>query len=250
MLTKCKWNSLSHAVENGQRKSKVKKNDLLISFSYSNAKLRDTEDVKFIQWNILAVETCPFRTQLCGGYDEKGRINCYAKKSERYPSCRKRREIHTEVSKMDNFVEMMIHQIEYELKCTKKVIFFRIHESGDFYNYEYLEKWYHITKHFEGNSRIVFEAYTKSLPYFDKLYQKYGKNSVNMKVLSSIWADTKPEMVELTEKLGLKVYTATEAKNIDKFLQENPSYEKCTCEECGKCKKCYVENINLIVAIH
>lgn len=250
MNTNFKFNSIADAINKGEKKSKIKKSDLLISFSYSNAKLKDTRDVKFIQWNILAIVTCPFKTNLCGGKDENGKVNCYAYKCERYPSVKNRRSIHTEATKRDDFVEIMIEQIEYELKSTKKTIFFRIHESGDFYNYEYLEKWYFIAKHFEGNNRIIFEAYTKSLPYFKELYSKYGKDNVNIKVLSSIWADTKKEMIELTKELNLKVYTAIDGKKMSEFLNNNKDFEECKCSACGECKKCYTSNINLIVAIH
>ena len=243
LLENCKYYSEADMKKKGVEK--CRKIEQVISFSYSNAKLKDTKNVGFIQWNIPAVETCPFRTEKC-------EESCYAKKCERYDSCRIRRKMHFEASKMENFVEIMVEQIEYELKRRKfknKVIYFRIHESGDFYNYEYLEKWYQITSHFVGKN-IIFEAYTKSLPYFDKLYKKYGRENVNIKVLSSIWDDTSEKMVELTKEMGLHVYTAIEAEKIDKFLQENTSFQKCECEDCGKCGKCYVENCSLIVAIH
>ena len=242
MLENCKFRCEAEMKES---KAKCRKTELMVSFSYSNAKLRDTKDVGFIQWNIPAVETCPYRTKMC-------ETSCYAKKCERYTSCRNRRQMHLEVSKREDFVEIMTKQINFELnrkKYQNKTIFFRIHESGDFYNYEYLVKWYQITKNFVGKN-IIFEAYTKSLPLFDKLYREYGRENVNIKVLSSVWADTKPEMINMTKELELKVYTAIEDTKIDKFLQDNKSFAKCDCEECGKCQKCYRENINLIVAIH
>lgn len=245
-----RWLSIADAVEKGQKKSKVRRSECFLSLSYSNKKLKDNKEVKFIQWNIPAVETCPFRTEMCGGVDKNGKnCKCYAKKAENmYTSVRNRRKICLELSKDDEFVEIMSKQIEFELARTKKKIFFRIHESGDFYNYEYLEKWHKITEKFVGNDRIVFMAYTKSLPYFDKLYQKYGKNNVNIKVLSSIWADTKKEMVELTRKLGLEVYTADE--DVEKFVEKNKNFEVCDCSDCGKCRKCYESNISLVVKIH
>ena len=244
MLENCKFKSVA---DKKAQKGKCKASELMVNFSYSNKKLRDTSEVAFIQWNITAIDNCPWATDMC-------KKSCYAKKAEKmYPSVAKRRKMHDEVARREDFVEIMTQQIEFELsrkKYQNKTIFFRIHESGDFFSYEYLEKWYHITKKFEGNSRIVFEAYTKSLPLFDMLYKKYGKNSVNIKILSSIWDDTTEKMVELTRKLDLEVYTAIDGKKIDKFLQENPRFQQCKCEECGKCKKCYVENCSLIVAIH
>ena len=241
-LVNCKFTCEAEMKEN---KAKCRKTELMVSFSYSNAKLKDTKDVGFIQWNIPAVETCPWRTKHC-------EADCYALKCERYTSCRNRRQMHYEVSKREDFVEIMTKQIEYELnrkKYQNKTIFFRIHESGDFYNYEYLVKWYQITKNFVGRN-IIFEAYTKSLPLFDKLYREYGRENVNIKVLSSIWADTKPEMIKMTKKLDLKVYTAIEGEKMDEFLRKYSTFEKCDCENCGKCKKCYCDNIDLVVEVH
>ena len=241
-LVNCKFTCEAEMKEN---KAKCRKTELMVSFSYSNAKLKDTKDVGFIQWNIPAVETCPYRTKMC-------EADCYAKKCERYDSCRNRRQMHLEVSKREDFVEIMTKQIEYELnrrKYRNRTIFFRIHESGDFYNYEYLVKWYQIAANFVGRP-IVFEAYTKSLPLFDRLYREYGKENVNIKVLSSIWDDTKPEMIKMTKKLDLKVYTAIEGEKMDEFLRKYSTFEKCDCENCGKCKKCYCDNIDLVVEVH
>ena len=125
----------------------------------------------------------------------------------------------------------------------------RMERVGFKINYEYLVKWYQIAKNFVGR-KIVFEAYTKSLPLFDKLYREYGKENVNIKVLSSIWDDTKPEMIKMTKELDLKVYTAIEGEKMDEFLKKYTTFDKCDCENCGKCKKCYCDNIDLVVEVH
>ena len=47
----------------------------------------------------------------------------------------------------------------------------RIHDSGDFYSIEYLNKWLQIAK---DNKEVIFYAYTKSIKFFKGL--KLPKN--------------------------------------------------------------------------
>ena len=100
-----------------------------------NLKLKNNENTRFMIWNIPAVITCPFRTAMCEKF-------CYARKAERmYPSCSDARQRNFEVTKQADFVERMIFTIEAELntkKFTGKKVVFRIHESGDFYNWGYI----------------------------------------------------------------------------------------------------------------
>ena len=113
-------------------------------------------------------------------------------------------------------------------KKAKRVVI-RIHESGDFYSREYLEKWLEIARHFETNPRVVFACYTKSLPFF------VGVNRPsNMPARSSIWDDTAPEMVELTEILGMGIYSA-----VEEFTPDITENERCHCECCSTCFKCF-----------
>jgi hypothetical protein len=48
----------------------------------------------------------------------------------------------------------------------KKVDVLRIHDSGDFYSNEYINKWLTIAKE---NKNVIFYAYTKSIPLFEKI---------------------------------------------------------------------------------
>ena len=241
-----KYNSIADAINKGIKKTKIKKTELAISFSYSNKKLKDNKEIKFIQWNINAIKTCPFSTELC-------RSLCYARKAEvQYPNVRNRRGIHTNLCNQIDFVSIMIEQISYELKHTKKRIYFRIHESGDFMSFSYLEKWYQITNEFKGQN-IVFMAYTKSLPFVKELFEKYGKENVNIKFMSSIWADTKKKMIDLTNYLDLKIYTSLSEEDLKKAV----NYELCSCsagskenKTCATCKKCYEGTSNISIQWH
>jgi hypothetical protein len=112
-----------------------------------NRKLQNTDTIRYMIWNLPAVKTCPFRTEMC----EK---SCYARKAERiYPQVLPSREENYTESLENDFAANMIFTIEKKLNSKafagKKCIF-RVHESGDFYNVEYTRKWIKICKHFEN----------------------------------------------------------------------------------------------------
>jgi hypothetical protein len=99
-------------------------------------------------FNLPAKLTCPGKTQECE------RI-CYAQKAERcYPSAKAKRQENFEESGSPLFVDRMVREIT-DLKLTQV----RIHESGDFYNQGYLDKWIAIAK---AHPSVSFLAFTKS----------------------------------------------------------------------------------------
>ena len=142
--------------------NELKKSDRYLNVNIDgNAKLKNNDRVRFMIWNLPAIKTCPFSTDMC-------RKSCYAKRAERYPSCKNSRETNYIKSLQDDFIENMIFTIETELNTKKfnnKKVVFRIHESGDFYSRHYYNKWVAIAKHFENNDNIVFLAYTKSIHF-------------------------------------------------------------------------------------
>lgn len=235
--------------EHGFKAGLVPADKIWLRFSFGNAKLKDNAVVRFIQWNITAVTTCPWRTAMC----EK---SCYALKAERiYPTVRVRRALHTEFAKTSEFVPAMIEQIEYELsrKASQgKTIFFRIHESGDFVNMNYLNAWHEITKHFKGNRGIVFMAYTKSLPLVKALYKRVGKQNVNITFKASEWDDTKETMREMRKELGLSVFTALPVGELEKkgFFACPSSENAKKPQDCGECKMCYFAQKDTAIEIH
>jgi len=233
-------------------KKTVPATNILFRLSEGNKKLKDSSVVSFYQWNITSVVSCPYRTAMC-------EASCYALKAEKmYPTVAKRRDMNLEFSRSAEFVESMIEQIQFELDRKKnkgKTIFFRIHEAGDFYDREYTDKWVQIANHFKGNRKIVFMAYTKSLPFVKAMYKKYGKENVNITFKSSIWEDTKEKFVKMTEEVGMSVFTA-----LPKGQLEEKNYFSCPASEafkntpkekdCGQCKVCYVGSVNVAIEIH
>jgi len=137
----------------------------------SNSKLKKTSehfDVKIYNFSIPAFNdkltgkiTCPFAIKKivngekvgCGWY-------CYAQK-EAYNWIQKALTNRYEATKQDNFIERIINELNG--KRTKKQIYVRVHDSGDFYSPAYLDKWVKIA---EALPHIRFYAYTKSHDFF------------------------------------------------------------------------------------
>lgn len=136
----------------------------------------------------------------------------------------------------------MIEHIKYHLdrkKTADKIIYFRIHQTGDFYNKEYFKKWTEIAEYFKDNSKIKFQAYTKSLDYIENL------NS-NIRLIYSLMPDTKEPQIQKAKDLGLNIYNTVEMK-IDEFEEyklNNPNNHYCN-GECQTCLSCY-EGLNAV----
>ena len=96
--------------------------------------------------------TCPFADS-CVKY-------CYAQKGnyKRFPKIGELMEQRYLLSKQSIFVASMNIEIK-----KKKADAIRIHDSGDFYSKEYLQKWISIAN---DNPTVKFYAYTKSIPLF------------------------------------------------------------------------------------
>ena len=204
-----------------------------------NRKLKNTNEVRFMIWNLPAVITCPFRTAQCEKY-------CYARKAERmYPSCLESRKRNYEVSLQADFAERMIYTINVELSSKRfagKKVVFRIHESGDFYNVEYFRKWTEIAEAFKYDKRIVFLAYTKSVMYY-----KSANIPDNLVIRSSLWSDTCAESIQITKAFDIPVYTALSAHDMDVAESNGLEFEKCRCEDCATCGKCWDKSIRTII---
>ena len=211
--------------------------DLFIKLSHGNKKLKGNARVSFLIWNLPAVITCPFRTVNCEGF-------CYALKAERqYPSCKKSRRDHLKIAMSDNFVLRMIFTISAELERPankEKKVVFRIHESGDFFNKSYVEKWFEIMDYFKNNKNIVFVAYTKSVKFFDGV-----SIPENMALLASVWDDTTPENLDIIARNNFRIYTAYSGELLENALKNGFSF--CPCKDCGSCGKCWNNYINNVV---
>ncbi|MFT8313275.1 MAG: hypothetical protein ABF633_03355 [Clostridium sp.] len=217
---------------------KIIKGKKILTLSEKNSKLIPTKENKFLIWSIPAVVTCPNRTALCERY-------CYAMKSQRlYPNTKNSREESFNDSLSSDFVTNIIDTIHYYLDKKSyegKNVYFRIHESGDFYSKEYVNKWIQIVKQFPA---VHFMGYTKSVQFF-----KDVKLPQNLVIRYSIWADSNPADIELASQLQLPIYTAFNKVDLDKAINEN-GFIQCV-GSCENCKMCYKKDVKkLAIKIH
>lgn len=236
---------------------KIKKSELNqnIHLSEGNIKSKGTDDTMFLTWSLPSRATCPYATEMC-------KRKCFAKKNESFKSVRESRSRNLVETYKNTFVEDMIKHFEYHLqrpKAKDKLIIVRIHTSGDFYSMEYFRKWVDISEHFEGDKRILFQAYTKSIPVimdYMKWYENeyscgYGREDyeffmqgINIHLVWSIWNDTNEDYTELAHDMGLQTFTALPKDEIE--VAKNNGAFVCN-GDCGECKECYSNNYKDIV---
>ena len=96
-------------------------------------------------FSLPAEETCPNATEHCKQY-------CYAKKAEKiWKGPRESRKRNYERSQKDYFVGDM-----FMLLRKKESEYIRVHESGDMYEQEYLDKWTKIMRAFPEKKFLIF----------------------------------------------------------------------------------------------
>lgn len=120
-----------------------------------NGKLKSTSKqtgLRVFNFGIPAQSTCLWADK-CKKY-------CYASKGAYiWSNVKPAFEAREKITRQDNFPQLMIAEI-----VKRKVDVVRIHDSGDFYSREYVQKWFKVM---ESLPQVKFYAYTKSLPLFD-----------------------------------------------------------------------------------
>ena len=188
------------------RKSKI--------FSEGNKKLSGGS-VHFFQFNIPARLTCPNASPDCKKF-------CYAAIAERiYTNTRNQRARNYELTECKDFVEIISNELENILYRNNNII--RIHESGDFYNYEYFKKWVKIAEKFPD---VIFMAYTKSFEILKKYRKPLPKNFL---IRCSLDDSNVKEWGAFVGRLGYPIYYAGDLAGA----------VPCRCKECGSCLLCY-----------
>lgn len=209
-----------------------------IHFSEGNIKSKCTDDVMFLTWSLPCKVTCPYGTEEC-------KKRCFAQKNEHFKNVRDSRYRNLEETKKATFVKDIIDYLEFQLKRKKsldKRIFVRIHTSGDFYNIEYLKKWIEITDYFKDNAKILFQAYTKSMPILRQ--SKREIDDINIHFVWSIWCDTPKEYTDEAIYMNMQTFMALPKSEILKAT--NKGLFLCN-GNCGNCKECYTGKSKSIV---
>jgi hypothetical protein len=135
-----------------------------------NGKMRKSSlnGMTVVNWTIPAFmsssgfKTCP-NAGLCAA-------GCYARSGTyAFGNVKSAHEAKLELTKQVDFSTTMIAEINKWLK--KRAVTHlkvRIHDAGDFYSLEYLEKWVNVMTHFLNDSRVSFYAYTKQVDMIKK----------------------------------------------------------------------------------
>jgi hypothetical protein len=149
-------------------------------------------DMNFTDSSGESVNTCPGATAC--------RAVCYAKQG-RYlmPAVQLARQGNLAATLSETFVEDMVKA----LKKSRTYNVVRIHDSGDFYNQEYLDKWASIARAIPDK---IFYAYTKAH------HLDFGGIPDNLRVVRSLGGRW-DKMVNLTESHS-RIF-ATEQARID-----------------------------------
>lgn len=135
-----------------------------------NAKIAKSSNDVYTLYNfgIPALEsvngfvTCPMAGQCASG--------CYAQNGTyAWGNVKNAYEFRLLQTFSDNFVDLLEIELKPKIKTAnrqQKQLVIRIHDSGDFYNIEYINKWLKII---QRNPTVLFYAYTKSVPIFKRL---------------------------------------------------------------------------------
>lgn len=87
---------------------------------------------------------------------------CYAMKPQKFrPAVLPARQRNLASSRLSDFADNVTLELT---KTRRKIKAVRIHESGDFYSQDYVDKWANIA---DSNPKITFYAFTKRLSDFD-----------------------------------------------------------------------------------
>ena len=183
---------------------KIKVNGIIANISTGNLKMDNT-----LIFNLPAKTTCPGSTELCRG-------KCYACKNQRFANVVASREQNLEASKGSEFVDAVVSFVTKYFGNESG--FLRVHESGDFYSQEYLDKWLEIARRLPN---VKFLAFTKSYML------DFSKVPDNFKMIYSVFPDTKYIVNELPIAYA------------GNCIFRNPSKTVPCPGKCDKCRVCW-----------
>lgn len=143
-----------------------------------NGKMKKSSQngITVVNWTIPAfqsktgLKTCP-NAGLCAA-------GCYARSGTyRFGNVVAAHEAKLALTQSDAFIGMMIAEIDSWLKKRSvKHLKVRIHDAGDFYSMDYLNRWIAVMSHFATDSRVSFYAYTKQVAMFQSEAKRIPSN--------------------------------------------------------------------------
>lgn len=148
---------------------------------------------------------------------------CYSRKAElAYPKVKAARQRNWKATLEDSFVNEMIKNLQEQIRKGKNVL--RLHQDGDFYSQEYLNKWKEISRNIP---ELKIFAYTKSFNL--DLWTNLPNNFIILQSYGSKW----------DEKIDPEKNTARVIKEISDLDNKNeylcPYHDKINFTKCGEC---------------
>ena len=129
-----------------------------INLLTQNAKMKKSS-IKTFNFGITALYSERYSMKTCPSAKECA-VNCYARQGTyTWTPVKNAYENRLGITLQDNFSELMIDEIK-----RKKAQVIRIHDSGDFYSREYLQKWLKVM---DNLPNVKFYTYTKSYSLFE-----------------------------------------------------------------------------------
>lgn len=127
-----------------------------------NSKLKKTSEhfnVKVYNFGIPAFQDPETGKRTCPFAGSCAKI-CYARKGAyAWSNVKPAFVARYKATKQANFVQLITDELR-----KKKVQYLRVHDSGDYYSPEYIQKWLEIAR---LNPQVKFYSYTKSIPLFE-----------------------------------------------------------------------------------
>ncbi len=159
----------------------VPEEDCVLTFSTGNDKLQKLAITAF---DLPAGYTCPFAKvcktiahktggKFAGGKSIKqtGDVRCYAASGEAiFPNVRKMRWRNFDLlnefkGNVEGMAQLILRSMDFHESKKPRVRVMRIHSAGDFFSQEYFDAW---TEAARQRDDVLFYAYTKSLPFWQK----------------------------------------------------------------------------------
>lgn len=126
--------------------------------SLGNTKIQKNR-INTASFGLKAGKTCPFKGNC--QHECFAMVNNYV-----YPAVINKQKERLKESKKKSFVDTICNEIK-ELNVGA----IRVHDSGDYYSKDYLNKWIDIAKR---NPDVIFYSYTKSIPFFKKDFNTWS----------------------------------------------------------------------------
>lgn len=142
---------------------------------------------------------------------------CYAKKMEKLPNVRNSRQWKLEQTKTEDFIDRVVQEIR-----DRRIEIVRIHESGDFYSQEYLEKWFEIARRLPETQLYAFT----------KAFELDFTNTPDNLIIIQSYGSRYDNKVDKSRNTSRVIRTVQELQKIEYLC---PYHDKEHFTKCGDC---------------